>query len=39
MKKEITDDFEAGEKADADDFFDGIPGTGDDDDVDMRLDH
>jgi hypothetical protein len=38
MKKEITDDFEAGEKADADDFFDGIPGTGGDD-VDMGLDH
>ena len=39
MKKEITDDFEAGEKADADDFFDGIPGTAGDDDVDMGLDH
>jgi hypothetical protein len=39
MKKEITDDFEAGEKADADDFFDGIPETGGDDDEDMGLDH
>jgi hypothetical protein len=37
--KEITDDFEAGEKADVDHFFDGLPETGGDEDVDMGLDH
>jgi hypothetical protein len=39
MKKEITDDFEAGEKRVADDFFDGLPAAGSDEDLDMGLDH
>jgi hypothetical protein len=39
MKKEITDDFEAGEKRVADDFFDGLPTTGGDEDLDTGLDH
>jgi hypothetical protein len=39
MKKEITDDFEAGEKRVADDFFDGLPAMGGDEDLDMGLDH
>jgi len=35
MKKEITDDFNAGEKRAADEFFEGLPEAGDDEDVNM----
>lgn len=35
MKKEITDDFNAGEKRADDDIFEGLPEAGDDEDVNM----
>ena len=35
MRKEITDDFDAGEKRAADEFFEGLPEVGDVEDINM----